>query len=568
MKHLNKILWAVVMLLTASCLDRFPEDQISEESFFKSPKDFELFTNSFYGALPTYNTNDLMSDLVRAGGPNAVSNGTNIAVESDGTWNNSYAQIRKCNYLLNKAEGFADQESIKQAVGTTKFFRALAYFNLMKKFGGVPIVKAVLDIDSEELKAPRNSRQEVLDLVIADLNEAIKALPKAKDVGDANHGKITEEGAQAFLARVALFEGTWRKFRGENGKDLLTTAQQMSKKVMESDQFSLFKSPALGDRSYQYLFSLDNEKSNPAGITKSANKEFVLVAKYDKDTRSAPRSNMDITHSPTRKLADMFLCADGLPIDKSPMFKGKKTLTSEFENRDLRMSCDFQIPHKQYWNNWPSWSRDWAIPDEELGDPNTSRGWLFWHEISWNTRTSTGYGGYKHYVEGKNNYPFGGDYGTLRLAEVYLIYAEATFELNGNISDADLDMSINKLRERADMPRLTNGFVNANGLDMQEEIRRERAVELCFEGFRYDDLRRWYTAHVELSKPILGVKFTGTEYETYEFSKGYKGALDPDGFVLVETDASRQFNKDKNYLFPLPLKQLQLNSNLEQNPGW
>lgn len=111
------------------------------------------------------------------------------------------------------------------------------------------------------------------------------------------------------------------------------------------------------------------------------------------------------------------------------------------------------------------------------------------------------------------------DFIAIRYGEVLLNYAEAVYELNGSISDADLDKSINLLRKRATnndpskLPLLTNAFVNANGLNMRDEIRRERSIELAYEGFRYWDLLRWKTAEIELPKPILGRKyFDGLDY--------------------------------------------------------
>ena len=113
------------------------------------------------------------------------------------------------------------------------------------------------------------------------------------------------------------------------------------------------------------------------------------------------------------------------------------------------------------------------------------------------------------------------------------------------------------------MPHLTNDFVTTNGLNMLEEIRRERTIELSLEGFRLDDLRRWKTAETELNQPLRGIKYKGTEYET-TWSKCPHPRND-DGILVLET--GRKW-AEKNYLFPLPKDQLQLNPNLKQNPGW
>jgi len=120
------------------------------------------------------------------------------------------------------------------------------------------------------------------------------------------------------------------------------------------------------------------------------------------------------------------------------------------------------------------------------------------------------------------------------------------------------------------MPPLTNAFVTANGLDMLTEIRRERTVELCFEGFRRDDLRRWKIAETELVQAIKGIKYTGTEYEEEKVLSVEEAAnVDSDGFYIVEPAANRKFVAPKNYYYSLPLDEIKLNPNLlPNNPGW
>ena len=117
------------------------------------------------------------------------------------------------------------------------------------------------------------------------------------------------------------------------------------------------------------------------------------------------------------------------------------------------------------------------------------------------------------------------------------------------------------------MPKLSNAFVTANGLDMRAEIRRERTVELYNEGFRIDDLKRWKTAEVEMPKDLLGVQYSGTEYETSSLGgwNTAKKTKNSDGVVVFE---SGRVWKDRNYLYPIPADQLKLNPNLGQNPGW
>jgi hypothetical protein len=150
----------------------------------------------------------------------------------------------------------------------------------------------------------------------------------------------------------------------------------------------------------------------------------------------------------------------------------------------------------------------------------------------------------------------------LRYAEVLLIFAEATYELNNTITDAELDMSINLLRTRGEIAKLTNAFVKTNGLDMRDEIRRERRVELAQEGFRYWDLIRWKTAETELVKPVLGNYYFKSEFAAATVN------LAPGNIILVQDASFRKFDPAKDYLWPLPINEIALNPNLDQNVGW
>jgi len=189
--------------------------------------------------------------------------------------------------------------------------------------------------------------------------------------------------------------------------------------------------------------------------------------------------------------------------------------------------------------------------------------------------TRTGYMLRKFLDETVEATQFAGEYDfkEFRYGEVLLILAEALFERDGVISDADLHRTIGLLRARAGMPdsSATNAFVTGNGLDMLTEIRRERTVELAFEGFRREDLRRWQTAETEMPQAMRGVKFVGTEYATRDTSvhAGRDVQVDAGGFIVAEAAASRQFIVPKHYLDPIPLQQVQLShGTLTQNPGW
>lgn len=181
------------------------------------------------------------------------------------------------------------------------------------------------------------------------------------------------------------------------------------------------------------------------------------------------------------------------------------------------------------------------------------------------------------YTEGQSRW-YSYDHHIIRYAEVLLIYAEALYEINGKISDEDLEISINLIRNRVGMPPLTNSIVDINGLNMKEELRRERTIELAMEGFRYDDLRRWKTAEAELIKPVRGIQIVNSDWTApiiiggnnmNPYAEAYwQNATDEDGFIVSEKASSRSFNPEKHYLRPIPTKEIRINPNLVQNPNW
>lgn len=568
MKTYKKILLVLSLGLTLnSCLDLDPQDQLADGNLWGSVDDFKYFTTNFYGWTRDFKSvisdgphSDWRSDIMTSSSKNAYSNGSNSIPTSNGDYTGNYAHIRRCNLLLQKAAAYSGTGDISRYAAEAKFFRAYCYFDLVQLFGNVIITKEPLDITSPELRMSRNDRGEVIDFVIQDLKEAAEVLPDVIVTDD--EGRISKWGAYAFLSRVALYEGTWQQNRNneERAKHLLKIAADAAKKVIDSKKFELFKPAALGDMAYKYLFILENTQSNPANLTKSANKEYIFSRRHDETI--APIGT-NITHGCVanvqyinRKFVNMYLCNNGLPVDhpkSAEIFKGYDGLTSEFTNRDNRMK-NCLLPHgTKYWDNDKP-HVNWT--EEEDG-------------LVCNVFQGSGYQNKKWGTERSVKDEFEGyDFPIIRYAEVLLNYAEAMYEsgTTGQELDNALNISLNlvRLRVNPDMPKLTTAFVTANSLNMQEEIRRERTIELYNEGFRIDDLKRWNMAIVEMPKPILGVKWKGTDFET-GWPKAIDMARDAEGCLILES--GRRWSS-KNDLYPLPVDQRQLNPNLGQNPGW
>ena len=537
MKKILYTLLLATLCVNSGCsdfLDREPKTTLSPGTFWKTESDLRLALNILYQNMNRSYTLDNQSIDCFAAVGNHVSSGSLTASNTDDVWTKSYKQIRIINDFFENYERAQVSEAIKRRyLGEARFFKAYYYFNLIKRFGDVPYINHTLDMESPELWGPRVEKKEILDDILEELLLAEQDVP-VKSAIKADVGRITKGAIQALTSRIALYYGTYYKFRGqEDYRQYLTIARDAAKRLFDSKEYVIYKD-------YRNLFLLPGEDSS----------EHILSYRYSEDANTYnPRIRgviVDFIQEPTKWLADAFLCKDGLPLDKSQYKVEYLPLGKEFENRDPRMALTI-----------------WKPGDSFLGAP-------FVPNLS--NQTKTGYMFKKYGDEGSySNIRSQIDEILMRYAEVLLNYAEATYELNESISDSDLDISINEIRRRFDsdpncLPGLTNIFVTSNNLNMREEIRRERRVEMAAESLRYDDLIRWKVAEAELPQEILGAKFDQETYPNVVPDKDIN--LNEDGFIIVQSKKSRTFDVEKNYLFPLPLRELSLNLQLTQNEGW
>lgn len=544
------------MALWSGCkkdLNLVSQDSITDATFYKTPSDFKLAANNLYNGLDRFGFEDTESDIA-FNFPNSVSNGNLQPSETSDQWNSSYGYIRSANNILEKGATNTDAE-VKKYLAEAKFFRAWYYWKLLRIYGGVPIITKVLTTDDPALFTPRSSRGETVDFILKDLDEAKNDLPVQSDLSSPDIGRITKGAALSLTARVALFEGTWEKFRGDaNATKYLDAAVTASTQVISSGTYDLYTGS--GAQSYRYLFLEPGDDS----------KESILDRRYARNIlgHDMPYEYDGTGYNPTRKMVDLYLDKNGLPITKTgSTFHGYSTFTSEFQDRDPRMTMTMIIPGTLTNRVFFPVTKVANWPDKPQRNFNT--GYILYKYMSEDPLANN---------SGQNGDAslFDYDRHLIRYAEVLLIYAEAVFEKNGSMSDNDLNMSINKLRDRVTMPHLTNAFVTTNGLNMRDEIRRERTVELTLEGFRYDDIRRWKTAETELPQDIKGIKITGTDWATRApySDPSYNNKVDANGFLIAET--SRKFDPDKDYLQPLPTKEVAFYAasghKLDQNPGW
>ncbi|WP_026713211.1 RagB/SusD family nutrient uptake outer membrane protein [Flavobacterium daejeonense] len=569
-------------------IDLDPPAQYTDAVYFKNPSDFKAYTLSLYGSLQgwSFGNWDTNSDL----SANANSNGYDIGHGTIGSagidWGGWYGTIRSSNILLDKATEYdSSKGDIRQFVGEAYFFRAYSYFGLLKTFGGVPLITTVLTTDSPELYGSRNSRYEVFAQILKDLDKAIANLPNEQTLASADKGRISKGAAMALKAQAELYEATWEKYVGQgpdgdgitegagtagydpaNAAIYLADAWAICEEIMADSAYELWNKNAdtkMTNLSSWYLFNLEDSGSNPGGYDKSTNKEFILYSVYDYLLK---QSRINITWTswqlyPSRKFVDMAVCTDGLPADKSPLFQGYHTADGEFKNRDLRL-----LNYLYASTTAPS----------SVG-------------LAYGVLGYSGYGNSKYAVYGfgdrRKDNTESANWPIIRLAEVYLTYAEALYELNGSITDAQLNASINKLRARAGVAPLTNALVSANSLDMKEEIRRERCVELYREGKRFDDLKRWGILEASLNPSRLGRVVGNASYTTpfKDASGNATSSYQPNTYVYGEEQVQTakgmlecvvidsKLNHSvapKHYLFPISQYQMGINNKLLQNPGY
>ena len=536
-KSLKNILTisASILFFTACDVERLPETNISDATFWRSETDIKTANNYLYTFLPDFNTDDNWSDDAFGLASNNISDGSRLApATATADFNNQYLLIRAANNILEKGPktGLA-AATLDRYLAEAKFFRAWGYFNLFQRYGGVPLITKTLDDTSPELSAGSATRDAVLDLIYADLDFAAAKLPSATALGTADYGRIAKTAALAFKARVALFEGTRAKFhKYGDAKKHLTLAYNAAKAVMDSKEHDLYAGP------YFNLFQYEGEGR--------ANKENVLVKQYGVSltdrvvSQNYCRATLENGNkSPTKALVDSYLMVDGLPMDKSPLYKAPVLSTDVFVNRDTRLSDDVLKKGDSYIFTNPVFNVS-SLVFAKTGF--TFR--KYWNIVDWNNQAS--------FI----------DRDLIRYAEVLLIYAESRFELDEAITDADLNLTVNRLRKRGGVAALTNDFAKTNGLTMRDEIRRERRVELAQEGFRYWDLLRWKTAEIELPKPVLG------NYFFKEFGTTVKVNVTKDNFIITQDASFRKFDPNRDYLWPLPINEIALNPSMKQNPGW
>ena len=624
MKNTIKIfvLSSLIMTSVMSCnddfLERYPLATINDGSYWKSVVNVRMFANNWYnygsdlGAnslLPPYQTfslgpwqNDASlgyhegnqnwgtgSDVQVYGAYNLRLNGEWVP-NIRSWWDQSHwGALRNINYFMANCKAVdADFDEIKQYVGEALFFRSIFYFEKLRRFGDVPYTSQLISTDSEILHAARTPRNQVVDSIMLDLDKAVEYLrPRGTDGYVGTGGRVTSETAMALQARIALYEGTWEKYHAGTPFSTVNQSQKFLQKAADVAGALISMSESTGypaldgvgvENGYRNLFNrvgAEYESSNEVLFWRRAVGGLGM-----EEVHWAEKTSSGGGVGATKNMIDSYLKADGTPVAAG---YDDATLVKVAEDRDPRLAQTICIDDGEHYRF------EGATPPSFFVAPG-------FDVMAPTDGCPTGYQLYKghDFRPAINQTRQLASNGLIyfRYGEVLLIYAEAKAEL-GSITQGDLDRSVNKLRARVGMPDMsTSVAIDPNfefaSLDPKiQAIRRERKVELAFEGFRPDDIMRWAAAE-ELIVGYIPKGAKRTQWEGFDFatSRPYdvtqtnrqdffdtnfaEIVADADGYILPFGSGftGYKFDKDRDYLYPIPFREFTLNENMTQNPGW
>ena len=592
MKRRNNIFYLlfITLFILSSCNDDFlekaPLDELTDENFWESELQVKNAANACYWALIgkdlPINMSEGLSDNAlwyTLTGWRQIGSGLYGSDFSllNTRFRDSYRQLRRCNHFLNNYQRATsvDPEILERYAAEVRFLRAFIYYYLTSFWGDVPFVTTTVNAGDDEITAPRTERSVIIDFILSELNEAAEDLPLYIQPGTDNFGRISGTAAKAMESRVALQNKRW------------DVARDASRALMPGGSFAYHELYTTGrpDQDYFDLFTFEGRASrNPN------NKEPILSYVFNFNLPTPTRHNLSrelqvpdqiIRFNATKSLIDSYLCVDGLPIEKSPLYKGNGTYTpaysaydSVFVNRDPRLKQSIVYPGYDKWYGRED-GRGTSNPAEDASRTNIFRSPKFNND----GRGAVTYTGYyiRKYAEPSKIPVYNQDDNDIifiRYGEVLLNYAEAMQEL-GALDQTVIDETVNLLRDRVGMKRMNLNELAANGLDAREELERERRVELFMEGQRWFDLIRWeqgYKLGVDKSESperqemgiVKGIR-RDYAFDPSVFTSNTK--FDDQGYLIF--DDSRVFESPKNYLFSLPFRQMELNPNLRpNNPGW
>ncbi len=590
--------FVALMLTVQSCnddfLERFPETSITKENFFNSEEDLATYIYSLYD-FPGFSiyVGDNSTDNAATTGATEIKSmmvGSPSAATVNGGWD--WGQLRKVNYFLeNFSKADAPENVLAHYEGLARFFRAKFYMEKVKRYSDVPWYDKVLETADPDLYKARDPRTFVVDRIFEDYAFAAEHVQD-----DSRTGAVNKFVVLAYQSRHALYEGTYRKYHDELGlqstaNTYLQLARDAARQIMDEGGYAIYSTGSPME-DYGSLFTSTELDGNPEVILGTFSEYETLNSGW----WAYMFGNYEV--NPVRDLLQTYQMNDGTPYTDQAGYETKQ-FVEEFVDRDPRLYQTFAYPGWELINT-STYAQGAGIYVQQL-----TKNFSGYHQIKGfvnNTSTS---------VQNSIDVP------VVRYAEVLLNYAEAKAEL-GELTQGDLDESVNLIRARAGMSALTMSpgsdpvlaaqYPDVSGAqaDVLLEIRRERRVELALEGFRFDDLMRWKAGKL-IEKEPEGLYFPGLgKYDLtgdgeediilIDFNDAIPAEEDKEqnglgvtlqyyrvgpqnsdaSFYLSDgtsgtsvTDPERgTFEEPKYYYRPVPLHEVTLNPNLGQIFGW
>ena len=615
MKRIYYILTALVAAMTFSSCEDFltkaPKTALSADSFFITASDLELWTNKFYSdLLEDTDIAETYADDMMGSSLSAIQKGTRTtsskswstpSVGSDNyiSSNGTFTPLMNINYFLEHSSNCKDEAVREKYNGVAYFFRAYFYYKMVRQYGDMPWYDYVIgSADVASLNKPRDPRGYVMMKVLEDCDKAYERLPEAWAAGPLFH--VSKNAAMALKARAALFEGTFRKYHA--GTEFVPNDQETYGDVTVSSEWFLNQAVEAAKTIMGKKSLYTGSTMGLAPIAKNASyREFFILEDADPNETIFGRAY---------KYDETVMVRHGIQFD---MKNGKRSATQRFMNHYLKKDgtayTEEELATMEYNDQFQG--RDPRMAQTVHGPKYVAVGETAHETLDWE-RTLNGYRIIKYISDasGEGATTSTTDFALFRYAEVLLNYAEAKAEL-GQLTDADVAATIDLIRDRVGMtkmgkvpttvdPVMEKYYPNAKGAQKAAilEIRRERTVELCFEGFRQWDLLRWKEGKwltPASTKGFQGIYLPGLgEYDldkdgkmdicvyqgtkpsttapasnVLEIGKNWTLSEGTKGNLTYYASENYTWDEGKDYLWPIPEDQRQItNGALSQNPGW
>lgn len=572
--YLSLFLFTSVTFTGCYDLDTYPGDKVNQSLFYKTEEHAKQGLMGIYGMLRLNEAFgyqfcfDHLGDI--AYGYNYYMMFLGTYTERDGTiqstWQTFYDGIQRSNSFISAVSemGVLTDEQKNQYIAEAKFLRGLFYFTLMDLYGGVPYYDETTNVNKDYLnmKKPRSSEEEIRSYILNDLNEAIKYLPVQHAA--AEYGRATKGAAYALRGKVYLYNQEWQNAIADF-EEIVNNKSNDYGYALDPDYAHVFKLYN-GDRSPEMVFAIQNK----SGV----GTEYGMQLQALMGSRSAFGGCWNNT-VPSNQLVDMYEFKDGRPFNWDEIFSGYSNMTPDerkelfsveldpsgavaglrnadttkildaYENRDPRLMATVIVPYSIYKGCiGKTKPRDMLFAldhnltgNENVGTIRNNKGWVSYLYRKFVVEYDLGGA-----ISDRIHTPF--EFPLIRYADVLLMLAEAYNE-NNQLDKAIVEF--NKVRARVNMPGLNSGpewMAVGSKEQMQERIRKERAMEFAGEGLRFSDLRRWgWEVASKALKGVDAVNIYGELLYTHEFT-------------------------ERDMLWPIPGVERERNKELTQNPGW